>query len=122
MISFYSVVSEYNRNYTEADLKFNRVYTVQKNETPTISSVTNSNSTPVHSLATRKKVKEDIKQVIFNDKKALANPVRQTDFMQNYNRPDKDDYRKKRCQTYYPTNEQTMNKDTKSEYSVIYNK
>jgi hypothetical protein len=103
-------------------LQFDRVYTIQKNDAPSTYTVLNTNSTPVTSLANRKKVKENIKDVIFNDKQTLTNPIRTTDFMQNYTKPEKEDYRRKRCQTYYPQNEQTMNRETKSEYSHIYNK
>ena len=64
-----------------------------------------------------KKVKQNIKEVMFNDKSAMLNPNRESDYIKNFKEPEKSDYYVKRNQTYYPNNPQTMNKNTQSEYA-----
>jgi len=82
-----------------------------------------STSDPVHvSFSNPKKCAQDIRKVLFNDKAAQLNPQRESDYIKNFTKPNKEDYRVKRCQTYYPNNPQTMGKDTITEYDQTYNK
>lgn len=61
-------------------------------------------------------------KVIYNDKSAQSHPNRESDYAKNFAKPNKEDYRVKRNQTYYPNNPQTMNKNTHTEYSGNFSK
>lgn len=67
------------------------------------------------------KSKPDINKVIFNDKFALINPTKRTDYATNFGAPEKSDYRKKRTQLLYPSHDgPSMAKSSISEYNTEY--
>ncbi len=84
-------------------------------------SISTSSSIPI-SFSKPVKCPQDIRKVIFNDREAQLNPQRESEYKKNFTKLNKEDYRVKRNQTYYPNNPMTLGKETVSEYHMIYNK
>lgn len=74
------------------------------------------------SFSNPKKSSQNIQEVIYNDKSAQLNPNRKTDYSLNFKEPNKEDYRKKRTETYFADTKQTMTKNTKTEYTEFISK
>ena len=67
--------------------------------------------------------KISIKEIVFNEKNAILNPTKESDYVFNFKQPQKDDYRKKRTETYYSKHEESaLNQLTQTEYKENYNK
>ena len=67
------------------------------------------------------KSKPDINKVIFNDKFAVLNPTKLSDYDTNFGKPEKSDYRKKRTVLLYPKYDgPSIDKASISEYNSQY--
>jgi hypothetical protein len=113
------VISEFKDKYNRPEERFECKNCVVRNE-PKALSAAYSTQVSVHM---ENPAKPDINLVIFNDRHAHANPTKESDFKINYLKPNKEDYRKKRNQTYYPKYDGPfLSKDHKSEYNTEFKK
>jgi hypothetical protein len=79
-----------------------------------------NNYVPVTKPIINKKQKLTIKEVIFNEKSTISNPVKDSDYVVNFKQPNKEDYRIKRTMLLYPPSNGEFFPDT--EYRDNFNK
>lgn len=104
---------------THRAVSLNSNYSTSQSMLSSPSSSTSSYTPSSFSSSTRsnKNPKPDIHKVIFNDRFAMLNPTRDSDYKTNYLEPRKEDYRKKRTELFYPKyNEPSIEKSAQSEY------